>query len=47
MGIFHDWLKTGGNPVILDRLNIVLEDDAPLVALEDESLTITVDRLPE
>jgi hypothetical protein len=47
MGIFPDWRETGGNPVILDRINIVLEDNALLVALEDESLTITVDRLPE
>jgi hypothetical protein len=33
-------------PVILDRLNVTLEDDALLIALEDESLTIIVDRLP-
>jgi hypothetical protein len=47
MGIFPDWLETGGNPVILDRLDVALEDDELAVTIDDEALTITIDRLPE
>jgi hypothetical protein len=43
MGIFPDWLETGGSPVILDRLDVALEDEELLVALESDALTITVE----